>query len=108
MSVLSNGSISRFGSEYEFFVSTLIKLQKNNLLMTCTDSCNQNNIMKELVSLNFQKINNNVSLIFSNKINCSVCLKKVVFECIFENPPPSLFIQTYKQRLFMLMSCLNC
>ena len=61
VSVLSNGSISTFGSEYEFFLSPLIKLQKYNLLMTCTDSCNQNNIMKESVSLNFQKINNNVS-----------------------------------------------
>jgi hypothetical protein len=48
--------------------------------------------------LNFQKNNNNVSLTFSNKINCSVCLKKVVFECYFENHPPWLFIQTYKTK----------
>ena len=91
---LTNGAISTFGSEYEFFLQPIVEIQKYEVIMSCSITCKNNNIKKESVSLNFQKINDEVSLIFTNQKECCYCLNKIKSECSFFYNPPWIFIQT--------------
>ena len=62
-----NKTISTHGSEYEFFLEPIIKFQKYNLILRCLSECKMNGGIKESVSLHFKKIDDHVSLSFTQQ-----------------------------------------
>ena len=91
--IISNNSISTFGSEYEFFLNPIIQIQKYNLILSCSSICPLNNVSKNSVSFNFEKINDTVSLILMDKKKCNQCRSNINTECVFVKKPPWIFIQ---------------
>ena len=62
-------SISTYGSEYEeFFRQPIIEIQKYTFLSFCSNNCDLNDLIKESVSLTFEKVKSNVILLYTNKI----------------------------------------
>ena len=91
--IISNNTISTYGSEYEFFLNPIIQLQKYRLVLSCSSICPKNKLTKDSVSFNFKKKNDEVSLSFTEKNNCDHCKGKINIESVFFKSPPWIFIQ---------------
>jgi hypothetical protein len=97
-----NKFISTFGSEYEFFLEPLIKLQEYDYFSFCSNNCNLNGMTKKSVALTFEKENKKVNILFTGKIPCRDCHSSVIAEFSeFKNNPPWLFIQTNKSTIYV-------
>ena len=53
--------------------------------------------IKESVSLHFKKVDDHVSLSFTQQEICKLCNVKKKIECVFVNNPPFIFIQTIER-----------
>ena len=97
-----SNAISTFGSEYEFFLEPLIKLQEYNYFSFCSNNCNLNGMTKESVALTFEKENKTVEILFTTKIPCRNCKSSVIAQFSeFKNNPPWLFIQTNQSTIYV-------
>ena len=85
--------ISTYGSEYEFIMQPIIHLQQYNLTLFCSTDCELNRKTVNLVSMNFEKINNLTSLVYTKSKNCGLCNGILIHECIFLQNPPWIIVQ---------------
>ena len=76
-------TVSKFGSEYEFFMQPMIQIQKYNLISFCSNDCELNMNLINSVSLNFVKNTSGTSLLLSKNKKCRLCKSKLSFDLQF-------------------------